>query len=473
MALTPDRLFHSSDVGHGSRPSHPPDTRRSAPTFTRRCLGGGICPTPSSRFPSRRAGGLMTGLLALLGLMSWTLPASATPTLTIEWEFVRGYYWVVSTDLGSVVYTDRIRDAGSSMVTPSGFASFSSASTWTLSGYLEIDDPAGTIETETSLQVTYCDLDSSPTASFSIGALPGLEFTDPVFFYRLPMSSVAAGDRMTGNSFDGRVDVTLTGTDQASVDFYNEVVHILGATQFAAAGKVTWLAPDGVDALGRVTVTFTPIIANEDLSATTSPITSLLLGGGGVTGGIGLDFTEGISIGGEVRADFQALTAAEFKQQAPSLFSDIGALGVQFVGGEAQVWRIDFDGDAIGAVTATFTYDDLVFGTDFDETILEVVHVHDDGSVEVVSGEDVTVNPVSNTVTFDTTGFSDFILVAVPEPGFVVSAGAALATLAFIAARRRFQLRASRLLTRPRVAGWRRWASTDRCTQANETQPSI
>ena len=83
-----------------------------------------------------------------------------------------------------------------------------------------------------------------------------------------------------------------------------------------------------------------------------------------------------------------------------------------------------------GSITITLSYDDELFGADFDETILGVGHILGDGSLETFAPEDLIIDPVANTVQVTVTSFSTVVLTAIPEPSSALLFASGLVALA-------------------------------------------
>jgi len=87
-----------------------------------------------------------------------------------------------------------------------------------------------------------------------------------------------------------------------------------------------------------------------------------------------------------------------------------------------QQWDVEFSGTLAGPASLTLCYDDQSLG--FSENALRIAHWQDTGW-ELLTP---TVDPLANTATFDTLGFSPFVIISVPEPASLALLAAALLT---------------------------------------------
>jgi hypothetical protein len=141
-----------------------------------------------------------------------------------------------------------------------------------------------------------------------------------------------------------------------------------------------------------------------------------VLGGSGVIGG--MDYSFSGATPGNFTARYESIPFLE----AMSLLSNPG--GFNFVVGTEpiQFWELDYD-PAFTSVTLTLGYDDSSFIFPYTELSLEAVH-YVEPFRDCSPGVDCswiqlpsTVDDVANTITFTTTGFSQFVLASGPALG--------------------------------------------------------
>ena len=137
-----------------------------------------------------------------------------------------------------------------------------------------------------------------------------------------------------------------------------------------------------------------------------------LLGGSGGSQPGGLDLTfDNVLTGGTLSAVYRQTDATSFANGYLNSPSDIGFVLSGLPGGNVQFWEVALEGGAFDMATLTVHYDDSLLPVGFDETTLGISHYHD-GVWENLSA--AARDTFANTITFETTGFSSFVLT--PEP---------------------------------------------------------
>lgn len=137
-----------------------------------------------------------------------------------------------------------------------------------------------------------------------------------------------------------------------------------------------------------------------------------LLGGSGGSQPGGLDLTfDNVLTGGTLSAVYRQTDATSFANGYLNNPSDIGFVLSGLPGGNVQFWEVALEGGAFDMATLTVHYDDSLLPVGFDETTLGISHYHE-GVWENLSA--AARDTFANTITFETTGFSSFVLT--PEP---------------------------------------------------------
>jgi hypothetical protein len=151
------------------------------------------------------------------------------------------------------------------------------------------------------------------------------------------------------------------------------------------------------------------------LDYNTNTIHSELTAGGGLAsvGGIQVNPSM-ITTDGSLTSTFATTTAANLGQT-------IGATAAQQInfalaGSTVQAWDIQFTGTLQGLSTVVFHYDPTLIGS-IPEMDLRIEH-YENGAWVVPTGQ--VVDTVAHTITFQTDGFSPFVLAQTPEPSALV-----------------------------------------------------
>ena len=125
-------------------------------------------------------------------------------------------------------------------------------------------------------------------------------------------------------------------------------------------------------------------------------------------GGVGASFND-VESSGEFSAAFsQPSTAAQLEA---ALGGAAGEIDFLLPGQAAQLWQLEFSGQFAGLVTLTLHYNDAnIF---YSESALRVMH-YTNGAWEMPPNQ--LVDTLANTIRFQVSNFSPFLLSAVPEP---------------------------------------------------------
>jgi hypothetical protein len=161
--------------------------------------------------------------------------------------------------------------------------------------------------------------------------------------------------------------------------------------------------------------------------------------GGGPTavGGGGAMFTN-ITSPGVFTDTFLEPTTPAALQEAIGEVAD-GEINFVLPSQTVQLWELGFAGSFTGDATVTLHFDPSLIG-DVPLSDLYVEH-YEDGAW--VIPPDQVINTMNDTITFETDGFSPFVLAAVPEPSSLLLAGMGAIGLVFVVAKRRAFVRAS------------------------------
>ena len=386
---------------------------------------------------------LVLAVLAL-GLMQIPVPQSAHATPTIVYTGS-----IVGTDLsgGGVTpeplitefdwfFLDSLDSGSASSTSIQGFTSVADNTTFGAVSFTVTDverDTSATVRTLNSIDTSYGDFDAGPLV---------LDFGSGIFGTNYEAVARGAidtvGMAVVPGQFDGSFNlVNVSCTTGICLDIFNELDGLTGNTGtplVAFSGEVTDVTPFTGSSTISFTTTLVPVALIESVAETGGAVDATLLGGLGEPGGIVIEFnagdtsaTTGVS---ELGAEFLVLDAAAVDDILLGTGSTAAGIGILFAGGEAQAWEISFDGVVDGSITITLSYDDELFGADFDETIIGVGHILEDGSLETFAPEDLIIDPVANTVQVTVTSFSTVVLTAIPEPSSALLFASGLVALA-------------------------------------------
>jgi hypothetical protein len=99
--------------------------------------------------------------------------------------------------------------------------------------------------------------------------------------------------------------------------------------------------------------------------------------------------------------------------------------GTLTLGGGIQLWDLHFTGTFTGEATVTLHYDPSLIGN-VPASALEIGHYVNGAWVLILP---TSVDPVADTITFQTDSFSPFVLAAVPEPSSMMLAAFGVVSL--------------------------------------------
>ncbi len=383
---------------------------------------------------------LVLAVLAL-GLMQIPMPRSAHATPTIVYTGS-----IVGTVLsgGGVTpeplitefdwfFLDSLDSGSASSTSIQGFTSVADNTTFGAVSFTVEDverDTSATVRTLNSIDASYGDFDAGPLV---------LDFGSGIFGTNYEAVARGAidtvGMQVVPGQFDGSFNlVNVSCTTGICLDIFNELDGLTGNTGtplVAFSGEVTGVTPFTGSSTISFTTTLVPVALLETIGYSGGPVDATLLGGLGQPGGIKIEFEAGLHTGDqELAALSVALTPAEVDDILLGTGETAAGIGILFAGGEAQAWEISFDGVVDGSITITMSYDDELFGADFDETIIGVGHILEDGSLETFAPEDLIIDPVANTVQVTVTSFSTVVLTAIPEPSSALLFASGLVALA-------------------------------------------
>ena len=185
--------------------------------------------------------------------------------------------------------------------------------------------------------------------------------------------------------------------------------NVLWATGINSRGEIV-ASSDLPGASGWVILT--PHELDSDPLPQGAGVGANLLGGSGGSQAGSLDLTfDNVLTGGILSAVYRQTDATSFANGYLNNPSDINFVLSGLPGGNVQFWEIALEGGAFDTATLTVHYDDSLLPVGFDETTLGISHYHD-GIWENLPA--VARDTFANTIAFETTGFSSFVLT--PEP---------------------------------------------------------
>ncbi len=135
--------------------------------------------------------------------------------------------------------------------------------------------------------------------------------------------------------------------------------------------------------------------------------------GGGLTsvGGVNADFgNANVTTPGTLTSNFQEATSAAALTAAIGTVA-AGQINFLLSGSMIQVWDLSFSGVFTGDATTTLHFDPSLINVPVADLVIE--H-YENGQWAIPSGQ--VVDPVADTITFQTDSFSPFVLSEVPEP---------------------------------------------------------